>query len=74
MTPTIGRIVHYVNAGLHQAAIITSAWDWNGEIQVTLCVLPAHEPPFPIFGPRQDEDGKAHNTWHWPERDDEAER
>jgi hypothetical protein len=83
MTPSIGRIVHYVSYGTPggeyksecRAAIITEA---NPAIAsggppppigttVSLAVLN----PTGMFFNRvvyQDEDGQAGGTWHWPER------
>ncbi|HEV8653131.1 MAG TPA: hypothetical protein VG276_27995 [Actinomycetes bacterium] len=62
MRPSVGRIVHYVSYGT------------PGPV-VGLCVLN----PTGLFfhaiadgGCRQDEDGKAGGTWHWPERVEES--
>ena len=73
MTPSVGRIVHYVSYGTPggeflsecRAAIVTEVGE---DETVGLCVLN----PTGLFlnrGLRHDE-SKAGGTWHWPERVD----
>lgn len=81
MTPTVGRVVHYVSHGTPpradgsqayesecRAAIITEVPEVQGVPQtVGLCVLN----PTGMFLNRnipQDEDDHAGGSWHWPER------
>lgn len=83
MTPSIGRIVHYVSYGTPggeyssqcRAAVVTEVGEVfvpDGEPRpagtpVSLCVLN----PEGIFlkrGVMQDEDSHAGGSWHWPER------
>jgi hypothetical protein len=73
--PKVGRIVHYVAYGtpggefpsnVCRAAIISEVSDVPAE-GTSLVVLN----PTGLFFNRwlkQDEDGKAPGTWHWPER------
>lgn len=66
----VARNVHYVLTadGIHYAAIITAVWnketgligvvafnEWGGTIPSTASV-------------KYDPDGKAANSWHWPEK------
>ena len=76
MTPSVGRIVHYVSHGTPvredgtqaftsecRAAIVTSAPEGK---PVSLCVL--NPTGFFFNVADQDEDGREGGTWHWPER------
>jgi hypothetical protein len=81
MTPSIGRIVHYVaygtpggeyRAGAHRAAVITDV-SFSGSsnepttAQVSLCILN----PTGMFYTQNvphDETGMTPGSWHWPER------
>ena len=82
MTPTIGRIVHYVAYGTpggeyqpeHRAAIITAVGvhpedQVRREDTVSLCVLNPTGMFFNV-GVLHDESATS-GTWHWPERVDE---
>jgi hypothetical protein len=71
VTPSIGRIVHYVSYGTPggeygktcRAAVITQVRDDD----VGLCVLN----PSGLFFSEAEFDGRADpsgGTWHWPER------
>ncbi|MGA5764489.1 hypothetical protein [Nonomuraea bangladeshensis] len=77
MTPSVGRIVHYVSHGTPpredgtqaytsecRAAIVTET---NTSDTVGLCVL---NPTGQFFNRTvtHDEDEKRGGTWHWPER------
>lgn len=72
--PSIGRIVHFVNAGHSlgtysstcRAAVVT---DLKDDVTVTLAVFHPRGQAF-YDGITYDE-GKAGGTWHWPERVDE---
>lgn len=77
MTPSVGRIVHYVSFGTPggefgsecRAAIIAGiATTPVGDDVCDLVVLN----PTGLFFNRcvHDEDGKVGGTWHWPERTD----
>ena len=81
MTPSVGRIVHYVSYGTPmqangsqaftsecRAAIITEVGEETGfGVLVGLCVL---NPTGQFFnrGVEQDENAHTGGTWHWPER------
>jgi hypothetical protein len=80
--PSVGRIVHYVSYGTPKGeftsqcrAAIVSEVDPEDPEHIGLVVANptglffhslSGEPP----GCRQDEDGHAGGTWHWPERVD----
>lgn len=79
MTPSVGRIVHYVSHGTPvqpdgsqayasecRAAVITQAGGVPPD-RVALCVM---NPTGLFFNEavEYDEDAKAGGTWHWPER------
>lgn len=77
MTPTVGRVVHYVSHGTPggefgkecRAAIVTQVGKTQGV--VGLAVL---NPTGLFFQPTTSYDGREHpggGTWHWPERSDE---
>ena len=74
ITPTVGRIVHYVAYGTpggeykseHRAAIITAVDSQNNGI-VSLCVLNPTGMFFNI-SVLQDQSGIHGGTWHWPEK------
>jgi hypothetical protein len=68
--PTVGRVVHYVNAGHSlgtysstcRAAIVTDVKD---DVTISLCVF---TPKGNFFYEELAYDaGKAGGTWHWPE-------
>ena len=74
MTPSIGRIVHYVSYGTPggeytsqcRAAVVTEVPADDAAQSVGLCVL---NPTGQFFN--QDvsyDEGLAGGTWHWPER------
>jgi len=81
MTPTVGRIVHYVSYGTpggefateHRAAIIT-ACAGNDDTTVSLCVLNPtgmffnEDVPYSI-AINQHGIFASGGSWHWPERD-----
>lgn len=65
LKPTVGRIVHLVNAGQHHAAIVVHVWS---DTCVNLSVFDSNGSQYsrssvPSFG--DDREG----SWHWPERD-----
>lgn len=65
MKPSVGRIVHYVDAdGQHLAAVITFVHD--GDIELT--VFPPGVAPSWTTAV-YDESGKTLDSWHWPERE-----
>lgn len=71
-TPAIGRIVHFVenngtDAGIHRPALLSL--DFNGK-EMGMCVFQPQRQYFRLLKdtPR-DEDKKAPNTWHVPERE-----
>ncbi len=66
-TPSISRIVHYVDVNLdHCAAIITAV---GADGAVVLTVFPRGGNPYPVLHVVPlDEGRKATGTWHWPER------
>jgi hypothetical protein len=73
--PSVGRIVHYVSYGTPggeytsqcRAAIVAEAGLVEGDD--TMASLVVLNPDGLFFKTvRQDEDGKAGGTWHWPER------
>lgn len=76
MTPSVGRIVHYVSYGTPggeyrsecRAAVITGVppIDPSGRRHVQLAVLNPGGLFFNTCG--HDEEGKVGGTWHWPER------
>lgn len=83
MTPSIGRIVHYVSYGTPggeygkqcRAAIVTEAIDRDPEQHVGLVAL---NPTGLFFHSLADGGCKYHpgdvypgGTWHWPERVDD---
>lgn len=81
MTPSIGRIVHYVRAAStsdrpvrheHLAAIVTAflGTDDDGYERVHLC---AFQPNGMLFrmDVREDQTHQRADTWHWPEREAE---
>jgi hypothetical protein len=72
--PSVGRIVHYVSYGTPggeyasecRAAVVAGV-SAAAQFGLSLAVLN----PGGLFfnhGVKQDEDGKAGGTWHWPER------
>jgi len=72
MSPTVGRIVHYVSYGTPggeyastcRAAIVAGAHDDES------CDLVVLNPTGLFFNRcNQDETGKNGGTWHWPERE-----
>lgn len=80
MTPSVGRIVHYVSYGtpdgeyksVCRAAVITEVsdpdrFDEPNTDTVSLCVMNP-EGLFFNLDVRRDEDGKPGGTWHEPER------
>ena len=70
MTPSVGRIVHYVSYGTPggeyqsecRAAVITEVWRSG----VSLAVLNPEGLFFKECGLA--DDSKTGGTWHWPER------
>jgi hypothetical protein len=72
MTPSVGRIVHYVSYGTpggeytrqNRAAVITEV---NDDGTVGLAVLNP-EGFFFNRGVEHDASGELGGTWHWPER------
>lgn len=66
--PSIGRIVHYVEGGIHYAAIVVKVWT---EECVNLYVLPNGSDPLSVSGVItsvvQSETDKYDRSWHWPE-------
>jgi hypothetical protein len=75
MTPSVGRIVHYVaygtpggeyKAGAHRAAVVTEVFTPEC---VSLCIL---NPTGLFFATSvmQDETAERPGTWHWPEHKD----
>jgi hypothetical protein len=75
MTPTVGRIVHYVaygtpggeyQAGAHRAAVVTQV---HSASCVDLCVFNPTGLHFVTSRLYEHEDKKAPGTWHWPERE-----
>lgn len=83
MTPSVGRIVHYVAfgtpkgefpAGVCRAAIITKVWAPIESAPGTVVGLCIVNPTGLFFNETVDEnqplDGQAPvpGTWHWPER------
>ena len=71
--PTVGRIVHYNDYGIHEAAIVTRV-DLYYDGYVDLTVFAPGEPPrcelHVGYHAGPDYPGR---TWHWPERQ-EAQR
>ncbi len=75
MTPSVGRIVHYVSRGsadgvflpVCRAAIVTDVDAGGVSNAVSLAVL---NPTGMYFdqGITQSENGREGGTWHWPER------
>lgn len=81
MTPSVGRVVHYVSYG-------TPGGEYGQECRAAIVTEVAADPPvigsglgpevglavlnptgmFFNRGVAQDENGKAGGTWHWPER------
>jgi hypothetical protein len=84
VTPTVGRVVHYVSYGTPvqadgsqaytaqcRAAVVTQVLDTDpktGQPNVGLCVLNPTGQFFNPDIPYSDESGHAGGTWHWPER------
>jgi hypothetical protein len=77
MTPSIGRIVHYVaygtpggeyQAGAHRAAVVTQV---HNDLCVNLCII---NPTGLFFATLVllDSLSNAAGTWHWPERVERA--
>jgi hypothetical protein len=67
---TIGRIVHYVNAGKHRAAVVTHVWSKEGGT-VNLYIFPDGSHPLENLTPtsvRFDETAGEAYTWHWIEK------
>lgn len=63
-TPSIGRVVHFVNGDQHVPALITHP-NFNEQGECALTVFPVNEPPFTTvaaFDPNA-----VPGTWHWPE-------
>jgi len=80
MTPSVGRIVHYVSYGTPggeyasecRAAVVTAVHPPEPPVgAVSLAVLNPTGAFFNSWIPH-DEAGKAGGTWHWPERLEEA--
>jgi hypothetical protein len=71
MTPSVGRIVHYVSYGtpggefpsVCRAAVVTEV----GSRNVCLCVMNP-EGLFFNHDVTQSEDAHTGGSWHWPER------
>ena len=70
---TEGRMVHYVTADMHRAAVITKVWGnpkVDGTSTVNLFVFPDGSYPLSNNTPTSvmfNADG-APNTWHWIEK------
>lgn len=77
MTPSIGRIVHYViQNGQHRAAVVVNYWPNDDQrANLTVFVDQMNDKEFAPNGnlavgsAKQDEETKAPGTWHWPERE-----
>jgi hypothetical protein len=75
MTPSVGRIVHYVSYGTPggefpstcRAAVVTEVHQSGHPQRLALAVLNPSGLFFDLGIPH-DEDTKAGGTWHWPER------
>lgn len=68
MTPTIGRIVHYVvENGSHRPAVIVAV---HGHLTVDLHVFvdPTNDGLIPFQRFVLSDEQKNKKTWHWPER------
>lgn len=75
MTPSIGRIVHYVNYRLeHQPAIVVWVHS-NGFVNLQVFTDSLNtgdsENVKWVTSVAKDDKGTMPNTWHWPVRDDE---
>jgi hypothetical protein len=78
MTPSTGRIVHYVSHGTPggeyasecRAAIVTAVQPGGGTIIPETASLAVLNPTGMFFNEdvRQDEGSHRGGTWHWPER------
>lgn len=67
---TIGRIVHYLNAGKHRAAVVTHVWDKETGV-VNLYVFPDGSHPLETITPTSvkfDAEAIEAYTWHWIEK------
>jgi hypothetical protein len=74
MIPSISRDVHYVSYGIPgeyasgcRAAKVTAVLSLDDSPRVSLFVMSPNGVFFDL-DVRQDEDGHADGTWHWPER------
>lgn len=63
-TPSVGRIVHFVNGDQHVPAIITDPGE-QADSEQHLTVFPVDAPPFTTVASHSTEATPA--TWHWPE-------
>jgi hypothetical protein len=78
MTPSIGRIVHYVSYGTPggeyasqcRAAVVTDVLPGSGTIIPQAVSLAVLNPTGMFFNENvvQDEGSHRGGTWHWPER------
>lgn len=78
MTPTVGRIVHYVSYGTpggeygkeNRAAVVTAVGDMQNDAGYTVS-LAVMNPTGMFFNTNvlQDQNGRAGGTWHWPDRE-----
>ena len=73
--PSVGRIVHYVPPGAHDAecmAAVVTFVGYEGRPALTVFWPPlvSHQPPHALASVPQDEERTNHvdGTWHWPER------
>lgn len=72
MRPTIGRIVHFVDAfGYHQAAIVIDVLEGD---RVRLAVFHSTGRYEPVTDPVPHDEVPPHagRSWHWPEREANA--
>ena len=72
MTPSIGRIVHYVAGDLpwHRAAIITEVHEQGAAAAINAVSLAVFDPTGLVFAAHvpYEASGLRVGTWHWPER------
>ena len=76
MTPTVGRIVHYVlhdgpHQGFHRPALVVAHSGMTVNVQVFTDGNKTHGDLMPNvfwrYNVAFDPDGKQVGTWHWPE-------
>jgi hypothetical protein len=77
VTPSIGRIVHYVNNNRCYAAVVTNVWS-NESVNLNIMndasfpiedhLLPTASPYSIVKANVQYSDTQETHTWHWPER------